>query len=120
MVLADTSVWVDHFRKTNYHLVELLEQTQIVIHPWIIGELACGNLRNRQQILGLLQALPSCTVAIDSEVYQLIDSKKLMGKGIGWTDVNLIASCLLSDVALWTVDKRLHKIALSLRLSKTH
>ena len=117
MILVDTSVWVDHLRKANFRLVGLLEQTQVLIHPWIIGELACGNLKNRREILGLLQALPSCAIAADSEVHQLIESKKLMGKGIGWTDAHILAACFLSDVELWTADKGLQKISASLGLS---
>ena len=114
MVLADTSIWVDHFRKSNRSFGELLEQTSVVTHPWIIGELSCGNLKNRKVILALLKAMPIIDISTDDEVMELIESKKLMGKGIGWIDAHLLASCLISGVPIWTGDKALRTIAVSL------
>lgn len=111
MVLVDTSIWVDHLRQSNAGLFDLLEQTQVVIHPWIIGELACGNLKNRKEILSLLKSLPHADEANDEEVLQLIESKKLMGRGIGWIDAHLLATCLISGVPLWTGDKNLRTLA---------
>lgn len=116
MVLVDTSIWVDHLRRSNTGLVELLEQTQVAIHPWIIGELACGNIKNRKELLLLLKSLPSIAVAEDEEVLQLIESKKLMGRGIGWVDVHLLATCLIEGVPLWTGDKSLRTISAALGL----
>ena len=83
MILVDTSVWIDHLRQGEPALVQALIQTQVVIHPFIVGELACGNLHNRQNLLELLQALPPVKTAMDQEVMQFIESQKLMGRGIG-------------------------------------
>ena len=116
MVLVDTSIWINHFRKKNDALISLLEQTEVCTHPLVIGEIACGNLRNRSEILELFQSLPSAVIASDEEVHQLIESKKLMGEGIGWIDAHLIASSLLSGSPLWTGDKSLRIITASLGL----
>ncbi len=117
MILVDTSIWVAHFRKSNSRFSVLLEQSEIVTHPSVIGELACGNLKNRKDILGLLRALPSAQVATDEEVHELIEVKKLMGKGIGWIYAHLLAASLISDVPLWTTDKPLKTVAATLGLS---
>lgn len=114
MVLVDTSIWVDHLRRSNEGLVELLEQTQVVIHPWVIGELACGNIKNRKELMLLLRSLPSIEAASDEEVLQLIESKKLMGRGIGWVDTHLLATCLIGGMPLWTGDKNLRTISAAL------
>ena len=111
MLLVDTSVWVDHFRRTNKRLVKLLVEADVMTHQFIIGELACGNLKNRQQILTLLGELPSAQLATHEETLTLLEKRTLMGKGIGWIDANLIASALLSDVKLWSFDKRLNAVA---------
>lgn len=116
MILVDTSIWIDHLRRMNSGLIELLEQTQVLVHPWVVGELACGNLKNRREILELLRALPAVEVVPDEEVYQLIESKKLMGKGIGWIDVHLLAASLISGSPLWTMDKNLRTISAALGL----
>jgi predicted nucleic acid-binding protein len=113
MILVDTSVWVDHFRRSNSELYGLLEQTQVVIHPWIIGELACGNLKNRKEILSLLRHLPTIEAVDDLEVLHLIEVKKIMGKGIGWVDAHLLAASLISGFPLWTMDKNLRSLASS-------
>ena len=107
MILVDTSVWIDHLRQGEPDLVQALMQSQVVIHPFVVGELACGNLRNRQNLLELLQALPPVKTAMDHEVMQFIESHKLMGKGIGYIDAHLCASARLSGCKLWTRDKRL-------------
>ena len=116
MVLVDTSVWVDHFRSGNRGLEILLNEGYAVCHPFIIGELACGNLSNRAEILSLLHALPSANKAKDDEVLHCIESYKLMGKGLGYIDMHLIVSALLSSVRLWTLDRKLRDIASFLRL----
>lgn len=115
-ILVDTSIWVDHLRKTNPILKELLENNYVVIHPFIVGELACGSFGNRDEIIDLLQLLPKCKEADFVEVLNLVSSKKLYGKGIGFVDINLAASSLLTPCLLWTADKRLDKIAIELKI----
>ena len=107
MTLVDTSVWIDHLRTGNDGLAALLDSNLVLIHPFIIGEIACGNLRNREYVLSLLQALPPSVQARDNEVLVLVQNRRLYGSGVGWIDVHLIASALLSDAALWTLDQRL-------------
>jgi predicted nucleic acid-binding protein len=108
VLLVDTSVWVDHFRRTNKRLSKLLVEAEVLTHQFVVGELACGNLKNRGQILGLLRELPSAQLATHEETLTLLEKRKLMGKGIGWIDAHLLASALLSDAQLWTYDKRLN------------
>lgn len=114
MVLVDTSVWVEHFRSGTIGLASSLDDGQIVCHPFIVGELACGNLKNRSQILSLLFTLPSAQVADDEEVMRFIEANRLMGKGLGYIDIHLLASAVLTNVPLWTLDKRLSKAAAAL------
>ena len=111
MILVDTSVWVDHLRRGNPRLASLLEEAQVLCHPFVIGELACGNLRNRREILRLLAALPAVPQADGSEVLHLVESHHLYGLGLGWVDAHLLASCLLSDSELWTLDEPLRAAA---------
>jgi len=111
MVLVDTSVWISHFRETSPRLKKLLLDEDVACHPFIIGELACGNIENRKEILSLLKALPQVELAEDNEILQFIENKKLMGLGIGLIDVHLIASSLLASLPLWTADKRLRTTA---------
>ncbi len=117
MVLVDTSVWVSHFRSGNFCLSKLLEEGKVVSHPFIIGELACGNLKNRQEILSLLDALPAATVARYEEVLQFIENHRLMGMGLGYVDVHLLAAALLAGVPLWTNDRTLRHAAARLRIA---
>lgn len=117
MILVDTSVWVRHLRQGDQHLVSLLDEGQVVSHPFIIGELACGALRNRREILALLAAVPTATIAEHDEVLGLIESRNLYGRGIGWVDAHLIASALMSHTPLWTLDGKLRAAAFSLRIS---
>ena len=107
MVLVDTSVWVDHLRRGVVGLDTPLSEGQVLCHPFVVGELACGNIKNRLEILSLLQTLPSVRTAEEDEVLQVIEKNRLMGKGLGYIDVHLLASSLLSHVPLWTFDKRL-------------
>ncbi|MEA5414153.1 type II toxin-antitoxin system VapC family toxin [Synechococcus sp. BA-132 BA5] len=102
MILVDTSVWVEHLRHGLPRLATLLQEGEVLIHPWVIGELACCNLRNRHQVLELLQGLPMATVARDAEVLLLIEGDRLMGRGIGYIDAHLLASARLSHCRLWT------------------
>ena len=114
MVLVDTSVWVEHFRGGKAGLEALLNDDRVSCHPFIIGELACGNLRNRSEILSLLHTLPMAVSAEHAEVVQFIEKYRLMGKGLGYIDMHLLASAALTDIPLWTIDERLRKISSSL------
>ena len=109
MVLVDTSVWVSHLRHGNEDLQKLLYEGEVVSHPFIVGELACGNLKNRHEILTYLQSLPMTILAEDEEVLKFIENNQLMGKGLGYIDVHLIASAVLTNVLVWTFDKTLDK-----------
>ena len=117
MVLVDTSVWVAHLRRGDIGLETLLNEGQVVCHPFIVGELACGNLKNRSEILSLLQALPMATPAEHEEVMGFIENYSLMGKGLGYIDMHLLASAILSRVPLWTLDKKLKQVSLKLGLA---
>ena len=116
MVLADTSVWIAHFRQRQPVLVSLLCEGLVLAHPFVNGELACGNLGKRESILADLAALPAATRASDAEVMHLVESRKLWGRGLGWVDAHLLASALLSHCQLWTMDKRLGATAAELGL----
>ena len=116
MVLVDTSVWVAHLRRTEPALVNLLNDGLVLMHPFVRGELACGNLKDRRKLLSDLAALPTAKTASTEEVLDLIELRKLSGLGLGWTDVHLLASALLSNARLWTTDKRLHDSASQLKL----
>ena len=107
MILVDTSVWVDHFRRGNAGLVASLEVGEVTTHPFVIGELACGHLRARRQILSMLAGLPAANVLSHDEVLHFLHARKLEGLGLGWIDVHLLASAVLSGIALWTLDRRL-------------
>ena len=111
MILVDTSLWVEHLRHGLSRLATLLQEGEVLIHPWVIGELACCNLRNRSQVLELLQGLPAATVASDAEVLLLIEGDRLMGRGLGYIDAHLLASARLSHCRLWTQDLRLAAVA---------
>lgn len=112
MILADTSVWIDHLRRGSPELARLLEAGDVLVHPFVIGELACGNLRNRSEILDLLAGLPAAVTASDAEVLHFVGERRLAGKGIGWVDAHLLASIALTeDARLWTRDRRLATIA---------
>ncbi len=112
MILVDTSVWVDHLRAGDETLVALLSSGRVVMHPFVLGELACGNLRHRAEVLALLKDLPQATVARDEEVLFFIERQALMGRGIGYVDAHLLAAVALDGTSrLWTRDKRLHAVA---------
>jgi len=111
MILVDTSVWVDHLRHGVPLLGDLLARGKVATHPFIVGELACGNLANRDEILRLLSVLPTVKVATHAEALHLTEARRLHGRGIGWIDIHLLASSLLSRTALWTRDKNLHSAA---------
>ena len=111
MVLVDTSVWVDHFRVTNLPLVRLLKDAKVVVHPFVIGELACGRLARRDQVLGLLRKLPRVAPVSDAEAMVFIDAHDLAGSGLGWVDVHLLAAARLARASVLTSDKALAKAA---------
>lgn len=118
MTLVDTSIWVNHLRQGSPSLEALLQENQVLTHPWVIGELACGMLKNRAEVLTLLQALPKSEVAEYDEALTFLESKKLFGSGIGWVDVNLLASAQLTGCDLWTADVSLQKAAKTLHLNR--
>lgn len=117
MVLVDTSVWIDHFRAGEARLARLLEDTEVVMHPFVVGELACGNLRNRREILSLLSDLPAVAPVTDDEVLFFIERHRLHGRGLGFVDVHLLASCAVERNGLWSKDVRLMKAAKDLKLA---
>lgn len=116
MILVDTSVWVDHLRRGDQQLRSLLDDGHVLCHPFVAGELACGQLRNRSEILSLLSELPNAAVAQHDEVMRLVGGRKLHGKGLGWIDAHLLASALLTHCPLWTKDRALASAARSLKL----
>lgn len=118
MILVDTSVWVDHLRAGDEALVALLGRTAVLSHPFVVGELACGNVRNRAEVLRLLQQLPQASIAQDSEVVHMIERYRLMGSGIGYIDAHLLAAvALVGSAQLWTRDQRLAAVARDLELA---
>lgn len=118
MIVVDTSVWIDHLRARDAALSRLLEAGQVLVHPFVIGELALGNLKNRPTVIGLLQELPRTSVATDEEMLQFIDRHSLSGLGIGYIDAHLLAATkLAAGSVLWTRDKRLQAVASRLGLA---
>ena len=111
MILVDTSVWVDHLRRGNPTLRQLLEAGEVGCHSFVIGELACGRLRNRSSVLDLLRKLPAIAQVEDYEVHELIEARSLMGRGIGWVDLHLLSAAMISGVSLWTLDRHLVRAA---------
>ena len=116
MILVDTSVWIDHLRRGTPDMAERLQNAEVACHPFVIGELGCGHLKNRRRILDLLTELPQAIVADEQEVMHLVESKKLMGQGIGWIDCHLLASALLSGFPVWTLDRKLRAICAALEI----
>jgi predicted nucleic acid-binding protein len=110
-VLVDTSVWIDHLHRTNPELVALLENTLVVMHPAVLGELACGTLTNRREFLALWLTLPRLTNVSFEETMAFLENRRLWGRGLGWTDVQLLASALISGTMLWTRDRVLRHTA---------
>ena len=120
MILVDTSVWVDYLRGADDALAAMLEHTVVLMHPMIIGELACGNLQNREQLLTLWRNLPSMVTATNDEALYFLEQHRLMGRGIGFIDVHLLAAVALhGDTSLWIRDQRLARLADELRLGFT-
>ena len=117
MLFADTSVWIQHFRRGEPRLADQLSDGLVLMHPFVLGELACGNLKGREETLWNLNALPSARVASDSEAMQLIERRRLGGRGLGWVDIHLLAAALLSQCRFWTLDKKLGDAAAALGLN---
>ena len=111
MILVDTSVWIGHLRIGEPALAATLDRMGVLGHVFVRGELACGNLQRRREILSLLDELPQAPVATDHEVMDLIERRRLMGRGIGYVDAHLLASALLAGASLWTLDARLANVA---------
>jgi predicted nucleic acid-binding protein len=121
VILVDTSVWVEHLRSGNATLADELGAGRVLAHPFVIGELACGNLRNRREVLDLLSKLPSVPTATHTEALAFLERRALMGRGIGFIDVHLLASAALAAPArLWTRDRRLAALAAELELAYEH
>jgi predicted nucleic acid-binding protein len=116
MILVDTSVWIEHLRAGNERLKSLLFDQQVLCHPFVIGELACGTLQKRQEILTLLRALPEAHLVEHEEVMGFVDARRLYGRGIGWVDAHLLASTLLTGCGIWTFDKPLGRAAAALNV----
>jgi predicted nucleic acid-binding protein len=120
VILVDTSVWIDHLRARNKALSGLLDAGMVLAHPFVIGELALGNLRQREIVLSALSSLPHASVATDAEVLHFIDRHALFGRGIGYVDTHLLAAARLTAGAeFWTNDTRLNAIAVQLGLAIT-
>jgi predicted nucleic acid-binding protein len=111
MILVDTSVWVNHFRQGNPRLSQALQDGEVFMHPFVMGEIACGNLRSRLKVLDDLQRLPSAIAADHREVLGFLEQHRLFGEGIAWIDAHLLASARLSNCRLWTLDTHLLKAA---------
>lgn len=107
MILVDTSIWVEHLRRGHVGLVSLLQRAEVQCHPFVIGELACGSLSRRSEILQLLRKLPPARVVENEEAMTFIERHRLMNKGLGWVDVHLLASAALEGILLWSADRRL-------------
>ena len=120
MILVDTSVWIEHLRKGLPRLAGILERGLVLMHPFVLGEVACGNLKKRAQVLQLMGELPTLPAVSDKEALHFIERRALMGRGIGYIDVHLLAATALAGTArLWTLDQRLAALAAELDLAVT-
>jgi predicted nucleic acid-binding protein len=118
MVLADTSIWIDHFRRGDRYLVQFLDRGDVVMHPFVIGELALGSVSKSTAMMDDLHDLPKAVVANPDEILKFIADRKLSGSGIGYVDAHLLAAAALApETLVWTRDKRLQAVARSLSLA---
>jgi predicted nucleic acid-binding protein len=117
LVLVDTSVWIDHLRRADAQLVALLQEARVLMHLAVLGELACGRISNRQTLLALWLALPRVVTVSFEEALGLVENRKLWGRGLGWTDIHLLASALVSRTTIWTRDQVLRRAAQELSIS---
>jgi len=119
LILVDTSIWIDYLRASDAQMVALLDSGMVLTHPFVISELALGNIAARESVLRALSRLPRASVATDAEALHFIDHHALFGRGAGYVDIHLLAAVKLTgDAKLWTRDKRLHGIAVQLGLAK--
>jgi predicted nucleic acid-binding protein len=116
-MLVDTSVWIDHFRRSNPALVTALERGEVECHDFVLGEVACGTLPRRDDVLTLMQTLPRIAPVPRGEVMALVSERQLWGRGLGWVDVSLLASALVARAGLWTLDRRLRRMAANLEVA---
>jgi predicted nucleic acid-binding protein len=105
MILVDSSVWIDHFRHAEPRLETLLEHELVALHPFVLGELACGNMHKRTETIGYLEHLPAASVASEEEVRHLLESRRFWGSGLGWVDMHLLASAIIGEMKLWTANR---------------
>jgi len=117
MILVDTSVWIDHFRQKNDNLDTLLYRGTVQMHEFIIGELAIGNFKNRKPILDLLESVPKLKKLSHDELMFFVNKYSLYGRGVGFVDIHLLAATKMANVKIWTLDKRLLKIAEEMNLN---
>ncbi len=111
LILVDTSVWIRHLREGDKDLSLLLENGLVACHPFIIGELACGGMKNRNEIINLLNALPSTHLLEHDEIMEFIEIRKIMNQGIGYVDIHILGSAIISETLLWTLNKSLRKVS---------
>jgi predicted nucleic acid-binding protein len=116
VILVDTSIWVNHLRRHDGVLAASLEAGEVLCHPYVIGEIGLGVLKQRREVLALLAALPSALVVSHDEALTFVEQRRLAGLGIGWVDIHLAASAVVSRAKLWTADPRLANVARALRL----
>jgi predicted nucleic acid-binding protein len=116
-VLVDTAVWVDHLRRSDPFLIDLLEEGRVSVHPFVVGEVACGNLTQRAAVLESMQALPMLPIVRHLDVLSFVEKQRLAGRGLGWIDVHLLASASVADELLLTRDRRLRAAAYELGLA---
>ena len=114
MILVDSSIWIRHFRQSDARLAALLDHQLAMMHPFVLGELACGNLHHRSTTITDMQLLPSASMASNADVHHLLESQRLWGRGLGWIDLHLLASALLDRSRLWTHDQALAAAAAAL------
>ena len=119
MVIVDTPIWINHLRKGDRHLEKLLLDAEVICHEFVFGELACGNLKNRTEILALLQSLPHSPTVDPKEFLYFIEKHQFMGRGLGFVDVHLLASAQLSRLPIWTADNNLREASKDLQLQYT-
>lgn len=117
ITLVDTSVWIDHLRRGNERLAALLDDGGVCCHEFVVGEVACGTLSNREELLSLLTALPEAPTAAHEEVLEFVARRRLAGRGLGWIDMHLLASALIGHCLVWTLDRALEAAAGDLRLT---
>jgi len=116
VILVDTSLWVEHLRRRHEGLTHRLERGEVACHPFIVGEISLGSLRQRDDVLGLLSELPAASVVPQHDMQTLVERLSLAGKGIGWVDAHLIASAFVDGMRLWTLDRRLGRVARAINL----